>query len=99
MYRHYNIKVTGHVQKVGMRFMTMQRAYELGIKGFVMNMKEKDQVYIEAEGDDAAMCTFLSWLRKGPPFTDVKNVEFTESEIKNYTSFEISNNNHNIPVD
>ena len=95
MYRHYNIKVTGHVQKVGFRFMTMKRAYELGIKGYVRNMKEKDSIYIEAEGDDEPMCAFLVWIRHGPPFSEVKNMEHTEGEVKNYTSFEIVHDSHN----
>ena len=99
MYRHYNIKVTGRVQKVGFRFMTMKRAYELGIKGYVRNMKDRDSVYIEAEGDDEAMCTFLAWVKKGPPFSEVKSMEHTEGEVKNYKSFEIFHeSSHNYKV-
>lgn len=98
MYRHYNIKVTGRVQRVGFRFMTMKRAYELGIKGYVKNLKERDQLYIEAEGEDDVMCTFLSWVRRGPPFSEVKNMEAVEGEIKKYSSFEITHDNHNLQM-
>ncbi len=91
MIRHYDIKVTGKVQKVGFRFLSLQKAYELGIRGYVKNLPEKDSVFIEAEGEEDAICTFLSWLRKGPPFSEVKNIEFKEGEVKNDSSFDIIN--------
>ena len=89
MLRHYDIKVIGRVQKVGFRFLTLKRAYELGIKGYVKNLTEKDAVYIEAEGEEEALCSFLLFVRKGPPFSEVKNVDFHESDLKNYPTFDI----------
>lgn len=97
MLRHYDIKVTGRVQKVGFRFLSLKRAYELGIRGYVKNLPEKDAVYIEAEGEEEALCSFLLWVRKGPPFAEVKNVDFHEGEVRNYSTFdivhEVKNNN------
>lgn len=89
MLAHYDIKVTGRVQKVGYRFLSLKTAYELGIRGYVKNLKEKDSIYIEAEGEEDALSSFLVWVRKGPPFAEVKNVEFHEGEVKNYSTFEI----------
>jgi acylphosphatase len=89
MIKHLDFKVTGRVQRVGFRFLTLKRAYELGIYGYVKNLKEKDSLYIEAEGREDAMNLFVKWVKRGPPFSEVKNVEIYEGEVRHYNSFEI----------
>jgi len=86
--KHYNISITGRVQKIGFRFSAMQAAYRFGIHGFVRNMQD-ETVYIEAEGEEEQTDQFIKWCRRGPMGAKVENVEVTEGEIKHFKSFEI----------
>jgi acylphosphatase len=93
MIKHYTLLIKGQVQKVGFRFVSLQMAYEYGIKGFARNQKEDESVYIEAEGEEEALCKFLKWVRKGPLGAEVTSVDVKEDEVKNYKSFEIAHDN------
>ena len=68
------IKVYGKVQGVGFRFYTNKKAVELGISGYVQN-KTDGSVYIEAEGDETNLLTFIDWCNIGPQWARVTNVE------------------------
>ena len=86
--KHYNITISGRVQKIGFRFSAMQAAYRFGIHGFVQNMKN-DTVYIEAEGEDEQLNNFFQWCRKGPLGAKVEKIEATEGELKDFKAFDI----------
>ena len=86
--RHYNIIISGRVQRIGFLFSAMQAAYRYGINGFVQNMKD-DSVYIEAEGEDEQMDFFVQWCRRGPLGAKVENVKITKGELKNFKAFDI----------
>jgi acylphosphatase len=86
--KHYNITITGRVQKIGFRFSAMQSAYRYGVHGFVRNTND-DKVYIEAEGEDGNLDGFLQWCNRGPMGAKVEKVEFTEGKLQNFKSFEI----------
>ena len=86
--KHYNISISGRVQRVGFRFSAMQAAYRHGVSGFVRNMKD-DSVYIEAEGEEDAINLFLQWCRKGPPGARVDTAKISEGEMKNFKKFDI----------
>lgn len=82
------IKISGLVQGVSFRFYAAEYANELGLRGLVKNLPE-GEVYIEAEGDPAALQEFLLWCRKGSPGAQVKSVEVEEGQIKNHDGFRI----------
>lgn len=71
------IKIFGRVQGVGFRYYTEREARKLGIAGFVQN-KPDGSVYVEAEGDEAAMELFLKWCRTGPPWAKVREIVVSE---------------------
>jgi len=91
--KHINITVSGKVQGVFYRASTKAVADQLGIKGFVKN-QEDGSVYIEAEGDDFSLESFLEWCNEGPEKAKVENVTLAESELKNYRNFEVVKKNH-----
>ena len=64
--QHLNIRISGKVQGVFYRASAVKEAERLNIKGFARNEPD-DSVYIEAEGDEDALESFLSWCAKGPP--------------------------------
>ncbi len=90
--KHLNIIVTGKVQGVFFRASTKAVADQLGVKGMVKNMKD-GSVYIEAEGDEFSLESFLEWCHEGPEKAKVENVEISPAEMKNYRNFEVIKKN------
>ena len=82
---HYNIRVTGRVQGVGFRFTARNMARVCGLNGFVKNDPD-GSVYIEAEGEQANIDSFIKWCRKGPDMSYVTNVFFEQADLKNFKS-------------
>jgi len=71
----YIIRVYGRVQGVGFRYSAVRVAQSHGIKGFVKNLPD-GSVFIEAEGSEKQLNTFLVWCRKGPSHSYVESVTF-----------------------
>lgn len=86
MHRHINITISGRVQGVGFRYSAMAIAQRYNISGFTRNMPNGD-VYIEAEGDDNNLDSFLAWCKQGPEHAKVSNVICSHSSMKNYNNF------------
>ncbi len=91
MKKHYNIKVFGRVQGVYFRQGTKAVADQLGIVGWVRN-EEDGSVYIEAEGDEFSMDSFLDWCNEGPDRAIVEKVEKEEAALQNFTNFIVKKN-------
>jgi acylphosphatase len=86
--KHLNILVKGKVQGVFFRAATKAVADQLSVKGIVKNLAD-GSVYIEAEGDDFSLESFVEWCHEGPLQATVDKVEVLEGESKNYRNFEI----------
>jgi acylphosphatase len=82
-----SITVTGKVQGVFFRQSTLEKALELGIKGFVKNMPD-GSVYIEAEGDGTALAALIEWCKQGPEMAAV-SVLVAEKQLICYKDFQI----------
>ncbi len=88
MHKHLNITVSGKVQGVFYRVFTRDEAQKLNLCGFVRNEPNGD-VYMEVEGEEEILKKLIERCKIGPPRSSVKEVNFTEDEIKNFNSFEI----------
>ena len=86
--QHLNIKITGQVQGVFFRNSTKEIADQLKVKGFVQNLAD-GSLYIEAEGSKIALEKFIDWCHHGPDLAMIQNIEIKDSQLKNFTSFEI----------
>ena len=86
--RCYKIRISGRVHGVNFRWSTKQKAKGLGINGYVRNQEHR-LVYIEAEGQEDCLEEFLAWCHRGPFFARVEKVEFEETDIAGYNTFEI----------
>lgn len=74
---------------VGFRDAAYWTARKTHIAGFVMNDPE-GFVYIEAEGEAAALKDFLTWCHKGPVTARVSRVEAEWSDVEGtFTGFRI----------
>jgi len=86
---HYDIVVTGRIYKVGYRFYALQRATQLGLKGFVQ-YQTSSSIRIEIEGEDEKVQSFLQWCKRGTSGAKVDDIQITQNDMKNYQTFQIS---------
>lgn len=86
--KHLNIKIYGKVQGVFFRASAREKAFELGVNGFVRN-EDDGSVYIEAEGHLRDIRKFLEWIKEGPRWASVERVETEEGEEVEYKTFSI----------
>ncbi len=90
MKRHLNLIIAGKVQHIGFRFMAMQAAYKYGVTGFARK-KSNGSIYIEVEGEDDNLHNFMEWCKTGPVGAEIAEIDSTESELKDFKSFDIKN--------
>lgn len=86
--KHLNIRVEGKVQGVFFRDSTQSQARKLGTNGFVQNEPD-GTVYAEAEGEEAVLDSFLSWIKEGPSSASVDDVSVEEGELEHFSTFEV----------
>ena len=80
------ITITGRVQGVGFRFSAVNKAHQLGLKGFVKN-KMDGTVYIEAEGEPQQLNEMVNWCWQGPSSARVDEVTKQEIPVRDYNRF------------
>lgn len=86
MIKSIKINIYGSVQGVGFRYCALQKANELGIKGFVKNRSD-GSVYIEADGETEILERFISWCKQGPDRSHVEDVKVVDIPFNDYKSF------------
>lgn len=82
------MSVYGKVQRVGFRYFVQNIAMNLNISGFVKNMPD-GSVYIEAEGTEKEIAEFVDHCKKGPDWSEVRDVKITEMPAVDYNDFNI----------
>ncbi|NPV00433.1 MAG: acylphosphatase [Brevinematales bacterium] len=82
--------VRGRVQGVGFRYFVQRRAENIGLTGWVKNLYSGD-VQIEACGSDEQVSALIEELRKGPPMSDVTDVEYSAEPVDKcpFLSFDV----------
>ena len=84
------IIVFGSVQGVYFRDFARRRAIELGLTGYVRNLREVEAVEVEAEGGREQLAKLISHLKVGSPAAKVTNVATDWSEYsESYSDFRI----------
>jgi acylphosphatase len=81
-------RIHGMVQGVGFRAFVYHWAHSLGIKGFVQNEID-GSVTVVAQGNEESLEELEVYLKSGPSFSRVEEVEKIEIPIDNYDDFEI----------
>jgi acylphosphatase len=85
----FRFLVRGRVQGVGFRAHARGEAQRLGLVGFVANRAD-GAVEGEADGDDAALAGFRSWLHRGPTWARVDAVDWQPAPaVAREASFEV----------
>ncbi|BCX16178.1 MAG: hypothetical protein KatS3mg098_407 [Candidatus Parcubacteria bacterium] len=70
-----NFEAKGKVQGVGYRFLALQSASNLGIKGFCCNLVDLPAIRVVAQGDLISLSRFLEILKKGPPSAQIEELK------------------------
>jgi acylphosphatase len=84
-----HVYINGRVQGVNYRFYTRQQAIELGLHGWVRNVRD-GRVEAVFQGEQSAVLKMLKWCELGPPSARVTDVEVDwQTPLELYSSFEI----------
>ena len=82
--------VSGRVQGVFFRWETNDFAQNLGLKGWVRNLRD-GRVEVVAEGEEEKLKELINFLHKGPKYARVTKVEVNWEKIKNeFKDFKIT---------
>jgi len=82
--------VYGFVQGVFFRDFTSRRARELGLTGYVRNLRDVEAVEVQAEGERKQLEKLIGYLEVGPPSARVTRVATEWSEYTgSYSGFRI----------
>lgn len=81
------IFVSGRVQGVFFRNWTVAEARELGLSGWVRNLRS-GKVEIFVQGADEALAAFAERCREGPPHARVEAVRVEDAEPGPLAGFE-----------
>jgi len=82
--------VYGYVQGVFFRAFVSRRAEELGLTGYVRNLRDQEAVEVQAEGEREQLEKLIGYLHVGPPAAKVERVVTNWSEYTGkYSDFGI----------
>ena len=76
-----HITVEGRVQGVGFRAYTNRMANQLGLKGWVRNLRD-GKVEIITEGDPELIERLIQWCHRGPTSAYVSKVSVEKTDAK-----------------
>jgi acylphosphatase len=74
-----HIYVRGRVQNVGFRSGARRKALQLGLVGWVRNLRD-GRVEVVAEGPEEGVEELITWCRRGPLTAHVSGVEVIREE-------------------
>ncbi|MEK6983609.1 MAG: acylphosphatase [Nanoarchaeota archaeon] len=83
-----HLKVSGMVQGVNFRNNTRRKALELGLVGFAKNLLD-GTVEVVAQGNEEKMKEFVDFIKKGPGFAKITEIEIQHKQPENFKNFEI----------
>jgi len=82
------LTIKGKVQGVFYRATAKDVAAELGIKGWVKNLPDKN-VEIRATASEELLQKFIDWCKLGPPKAKVGEVIVEELDLEEFNGFRI----------
>ena len=80
--------ISGKVQGVGYRYSTVQKAQELGLRGWVRNRLD-GRVEAIFSGTEPLITQMLQWCDQGPRSAKVTDVSVEKLEPQIYQGFEV----------
>ncbi len=85
-----HVWISGIVQGVAFRYYTRRQAVQLGLTGWVRNLRN-GRVEAVFEGDDDRVEDMLAWCREGPPGARVDDLKVEKSQVtREFPTFDIA---------
>lgn len=84
----YHYYISGQVQGVWYRASTKEKATQLGLTGWVKNLKD-GRVEVYAHGEASILEDFEKWLWQGPQLAKVNNVVKEETNFETLSKFQV----------
>ncbi len=89
-HKRIHVFYSGHVQGVGFRFTAQDIASELGLTGWVRNLRE-GRVELVCEGEEKKLKAFLDNMEKGFLGQYIRNKDISwEEPTKEFDNFDIT---------
>ncbi|WP_456479847.1 acylphosphatase [Nautilia sp.] len=85
----YRFIISGKVQGVWYRKFVSENAKKAGFKGYVRNLPDTRVEAVAEIENEEKLKEFLEILKKGSPYSDVKNIDFKQIEDMKFDDFEI----------
>ena len=82
------LTIKGNVQGVFFRATAEDIADELGVKGWVRNLPDRN-VEITATATEEILQKFIDWCKQGPPKAKVEEVVIEELDLQQFNDFRI----------
>jgi len=86
--RRVHVVVRGGVQGVGYRYTARLSASEIGVAGWVRNLRD-GTVEAEVEGTSEQVDEMLAWMAEGPPGARVEGATVNETTATGETGFRV----------
>ena len=84
----WRLLIHGRVQGVGFRASCNRRALDLGLRGWVRNLRD-GCVEVQAEGPPLAISELRAWCEQGPPGAQVLRVQLSQLPVTGDDWFEV----------
>ena len=78
----------GKVQKIGFRYFVFEQAKQANVVGFVRNLDNGD-VELVVQGDEIVISQLIDDCQKKHPLAIIDNILVENTEIHDFTSFDI----------
>ncbi len=85
----YKFLISGKVQGVWYRKYVCENARKHGFKGYVKNLPNLNVEAVANIENESKLKEFIEILKKGSPYSDVKNVKITKIKPMQFNDFEI----------
>ena len=79
--------ISGRVQGVFYRESTRQQAEALKLRGAVRNLRD-GRVEVQVAGDEESVALLIKWLKTGPKFAKVSNIEVIDMPSESVERFD-----------
>jgi len=85
----YKFLISGKVQGVWYRKFVSENAKKADFKGYIKNLPDMRVEAVAEIENEKRLKEFLEILKKGSPYSEVKNIEFEQIEDMKFDGFEI----------
>jgi acylphosphatase len=88
MKKSVRLYISGTVQDVFFRAFVKENAEKHDVKGFVRNLEDR-RIEVFLEGDIPAVDAMIELCKKGPKFSQIRNVEMKEEKFQDFRDFKV----------